>query len=125
MKRFVPLLLLAFACTPMQYVHKGVQDGVELAYRWNHPVGKPSELLLKLVNTTTEDKEVDLVIDLFYQGRTVESFSADTCIKAGQTMNGKLNGIYFIPSTLTTEQIKSGDATAEMTRTTITSSTCP
>ncbi len=125
MKRTIPLLFLVVSCAPTQYVHKGVQDGVELAYRWNHPVGKPSELLLKMVNTTADDKEVDLVIDLYYQGRTVESFSADTCIKAGQTMNGKLNGIYFNPSTLTAEQIKSGDATAELTRTTITSSTCP
>ncbi len=125
MKRIIPLLLLAVACSPTEYLHKGVQGGVELAYRWNHPVGKKSELLLKMVNTTAEDKEVDLVIDLYYQGRTVESFSADTSIKAGQTMNGKLNGIYFTPSTLTVEQIKSGDATAELTRTTITSATCP
>lgn len=125
MKRFAPLVLLAFACAPTQYVHKGVQDGVELAYRWDHPVGKPSALLLKLVNTTVEDKEVDLVIDLSYQGRTVESFTADTCIKAGHTMNGRLNGIYFTPTTLSAEQIKSGDASAELTRTTITKSTCP
>lgn len=125
MKRIIPLLLLAVACSPTEYLHKGVQDGVELAYRWNHPAGKPSELLLKLVNTTADDKEVDLVIDLYYQGRTVESFSADTCIKAGQTMNGRLNGIYFIPSALTSGQIKSGDATAELTRTTISISMCP
>ncbi|MBK6371646.1 MAG: hypothetical protein IPF64_18025 [Flavobacteriales bacterium] len=38
----------------------------------------------------------------------------DTCIRAGRTMNGKLNGVYFIPTRLTTEQIKSGDAVAEM-----------
>ncbi len=126
MKRILYGLTFAFlACTPTQYLHKGVQDGVELAYRWNHPPGKPSELLLKMVNTTTEDKRVDLVIDLYYQGRTVESLQADTCIKAGRTMNGKLNGIYFTPTRLTTEQIKSGDATAELTRTVIEASTCP
>jgi len=125
MKRLAPLLFLAVACTPTSYLHKGVQDGVEMAYRWDHPAGRSSELLLKLVNTSNEDKEVDLVIDLYYQGRTIETLSADTCLKAGQTMNGKLNGIYFAPAQLTTEQIKSGDVTAEMTRSTITTTTCP
>lgn len=126
MKRTIPLLpFVLLACSPTQYLHKGVQDGVELAYRWNHPPGKPSELLLKMVNTTAEDKHVDLVIDLYYQGLTVESLEADTCLKAGQTMNGKLNGIYFVPTRLTTDQIKNGDAKAELTRTTIDVSTCP
>ena len=122
--RFIPALLAFLAsagCAPPQYLQKGVQDGVQLAYRWNHPPGKPSELLLKLVNT----KSVDLIIDLSYQGLTVETMELDTCIRAGRTMNGKLNGVYFIPTRLTTEQIKSGDAVAEMTRTIIAKSICP
>ena len=119
------LVLATASCAPPEYMHKGVQDGVELAYRWNHPTGKPSELLLKMVNTTDQDKNVNLVIDLYYQGLTVETLTADTCIKTGNTMNGKLNGIYFIPTRLTTEQIKSGDATAELTNTTIENGTCP
>jgi len=115
------VLLLAFSgCAPVQYVQKGTQDGIDFAYRWNHPAGKPSELILKMTNTTTEDKRVDLVIDLYYQGVTVESLEADTCIKAGATMNGKLNGIYFIPERITTAQIKDGGATAELTRTMVT-----
>ena len=125
MKRLLPLLLFTLGCSQPQFLHKGVQDGVELAYRWNHPVGKPSELLVRMVNTTAMDKQVGLVIDLAYQGRTVETMTADTCIKAGQTLNGHFNGIYFVPATLTTAQIKSGDAEAELTRTTITGSTCP
>ena len=78
-----------------------------------------------MTNTTAEDKQVDLVIDLTYQGRTVETLRADSCLRVGQTMNGKLNGIYFIPEQLTTEQIKSGDATAELTNTTVEGTTCP
>lgn len=119
------LVLATVSCAPPEYLHKGMQDGVELAYRWNHPTGKPSELLLKMVNTTDQDKDVNLVIDLYYQGLTVETLTADTCIKAGRTMNGKLNGIYFVPTRLTTEQIKSGDASAELTNTTIENGTCP
>ena len=125
MKRTLPLLLLALgACSAPQYLHKGVQDGVELAYRWNHPPGKPSELLVRMKNTAAEDRSVHLVIDLAYQGRTVESLTADTCIRAGQTLNGKLNGIYFVPTTLTAEQIKSGDAEAELTRSEIGRTAC-
>lgn len=127
MKRLLlPLVALVLtACATKQYVYKGVHDGVEVSYRWAHPPGKPSELLLKLVNTANEDKQVDLVLDLYYQGRTVETFEADTCIRVGQTLNGKVNGIYFIPQRLSTEQIKSGDGTVEMTRTTIGPLVCP
>jgi len=127
MKRLALLLtlLLLSAALHAQFVQKGTVEGVEIAYRWNHPIGKPSELLLKLKNTATEDKQLELVIDLYYQGLTVESLEADTCIKAGQTMNGKLNGIYFVPTRLSSEQIKSGDAEAELTRTVITTSACP
>lgn len=127
MKRtLAPLaLLILVACSAPQYVYKGVHDGVELSYRWNHPAGKPSELLLKMTNTATEDKRIEVVLDLYYQGRTVESFSADTCIKVGQTLNGKLNGFYFNPQRLTTEQIKSGDGKVEMTNTSIEPAVCP
>jgi hypothetical protein len=127
MKQLIALLIVATlaACASPQYVYKGVHDGVELSYRWNHPAGKPSELLLKMTNTAAEDKQVGLVLDLYYQGRTVESFEADTCLKVGQTMNGKLNGYFFIPQRLTTEQIKSGDGKVEMTNTSIVPAVCP
>lgn len=113
----VPPLLALAGCKGPEWLQKGVHDGVELSYRWNHPAGKPTELLLRMHNPTSEDRAIDLAIDLYYQGRTVETLSADTCIRAGQTMTGKLNGIYFIPERVTTEQIKSGDAKAEVTRT--------
>ncbi|HNR54099.1 MAG TPA: hypothetical protein PKJ19_02955 [Flavobacteriales bacterium] len=125
------VLLLLLLVPPLQvaaqkgFIHKGEREGVEMAYRWNHPVGKPSELILKLKNTTQEDRHVSLVIDLYYQGLTVEVLEADTCIKAGRTLNGKLNGIYFIPQRLSSEQIKSGDAEAELTRSEVTPETCP
>lgn len=127
MRSLLPLLFFIPAASHAQskFIHKGERNGVEMAYRWNHPTGKPSELLLKLKNTSAEDKRVDLVIDLYYQGLTVESFEADTCIKAGATLSGKLNGIYFVPSRVTTEQIKSGDAEAEMTRSQVERDTCP
>ncbi|MBK9176527.1 MAG: hypothetical protein IPM46_09355 [Flavobacteriales bacterium] len=126
MKPLVLLLLILFSgCGMNQYVSKGTHDGVEVAYRWNHPPGKPSELLLSLKNTTGLDKTVSLAIDLYYQGRTVETLEADTCMRAGQTMMGKLNGIYFMPERLTTEQIKDGSAQVEITRTVIVNEPCP
>lgn len=120
------LFLLLTACAGPSYVYKGVQDGIEVSYRWNHPANKPSELLLKLENTTDADKGVSLDLDLYYQGRTVETFRADTCMRVGQTLNGKVNGIYFIPGRLSTEQIKSGDANVELTRMVVSDTTaCP
>lgn len=125
-KLILPFLFISMvACAPKQYVYKGVHDGVEISYRWAHPADKPSELLLKLVNTAPEDKRLDLVLDLYFQGRTVETFEADTCIRVGQTLNGKLNGFFFTPQRLTTEQIKSGDGKVEMTRSTIEGAVCP
>jgi len=112
-------ILLLLGCAPTQFIQKGTHNGVEVAYRWNHPTGKPSELLLRLKNTAAEDKHVNVVLDLYYQGRTLEMLEADTCIRAGQTLNGKLNGIYFVPQHLTTAQIKDGSAEVEMTRTLI------
>ena len=118
------LTALLVSCGTSQFVQKGVMDGVEVAYRWNHPAGKPSELLLKLKNTDTEDRRIHMIVDLYYQGRTVETLIADTCIRSGQTLNGKLNGIYFRPEQLTTEQIKSGDAQAEVTKTEVSTGSC-
>ena len=121
----IGLLVLSTSCASIQYLEKGTHDGVEVAYRWNHPLGKPSELLLRLKNVAAEDKHVNVVMDLYYQGRTVESFEADTCIRVGQTLSGKLNGIYFTPQRLTTAQIKDGSGEVEMTRTLIEPSVCP
>ncbi|MCB0818537.1 MAG: hypothetical protein KDB77_13585, partial [Flavobacteriales bacterium] len=67
------LVLSLTACAGPSYVYKGVQDGIEVSYRWNHPASRPSELLLKLENTTGADKGVSLDLDLYYQGRTVET----------------------------------------------------
>ncbi len=116
----LPLLATFIAgCAAPQYLAKGTHDGVEVAYRWNHPANKPSELLLRLKNTTDTDKRIELVIDVAYQGRTLESLEADTCIRGGQTLNGKLNGTYFIPTRVTTPQIKDGDVDVDLTRTTV------
>jgi hypothetical protein len=121
----LPLLMVCSWSAQAQYIEKGMQDGIAVAYRWKHRTGAPSEMHLRLNNTNAEDKRVDLVIDLYYQGLTVETLRADTCIKAGQVLNGRVNGIYFIPERLTTEQIKSGDAAAEWTNTTVEPATCP
>ena len=76
-------------------------------------------------NTAQEDKHLSIVLDLYYQGRTVETFEADTCMRAGQTLSGKLNGIYFVPQRVTTAQIKDGSAEVELTRTLIEPAACP
>lgn len=127
MRSFPAILfqVLLSACGTTKYVEKGTVDGIEIAYRWSHPMGKPSELLLRLKNTTLEDRNLNLAIDLYYQGRTLETMLADTCIRAGHTLNGKLNGIYFTPGRVTTEQIKDGGTQVETTRTMVEPTLCP
>lgn len=110
MKTIPTLLLMALlmsACAMPQYIQGGEKDGVAVSYRWNHPAKGPSELLLKIANPGPSAQHVQIVLDLAHQGRTVETLSADTCIPAGRTFNGKLNGIYFIPEHLTSEQAAS------------------
>lgn len=126
LKPFLPIALvgLLFGCATKKYTYEGITDGVEVAYRWAHPAGKPSELLVRLRNTTAEDKQMALTLDLYLKGRTVETFEADTCIRGLQTLNGKLNGFFFIPKELTTEQIKSGEGTVEPTRISVSPGNC-
>lgn len=110
---FLPLLLLG--CKAPQYVQAGQKDHVSVSYRWNSPPGKPTELLLKVVNSGDSAQQLHLGLDLYYQGFTVEQFSADTCIPAGRTFKGRLNGIYFIPKQITAEQAASPDTKVELT----------
>lgn len=118
------LVLLFTACAQKSWLYKGSHEGVDISYRWSHPANKPSELLLSMRNTTQEDKRVDIVIDLFYQGRTVESLLADTCIRVGQTLDGKMNGFFFVPERITTAQIKDGGVSVELTNTSVSPSVC-
>lgn len=112
-------------CAAAQFIEKGTLDGVQMAYRWKHPVGKPSELHLRLKNVAEADRRVSIGIDLYYQGRTIESFEADTCMQPGTVLHGRINGFYFIPQRLNAQQIKDGGADVEMTRTVITHEPCP
>lgn len=116
-RSLIATLLLLAACAAPKTIHKSVHDGVEIAYHWNHGKDEPSELVMRMDNTTLEDRRVSLVIDLYLDGKTIETLQADTCIRVGQSLNGKLNGIYFVPEQVTPEQIKSGTVTIEMTRT--------
>jgi hypothetical protein len=117
MKRqtLIATVLLLAACKAPQFIQAGNKDGVSVSYRWNHREGKPSELLLKLVNADSAAHRVSLDLDLYHEGFTVEQFHTDTCIPAGRTFNGKLNGIYFIPQKLTAAQAASGDTKVELT----------
>lgn len=129
MKALPTLLLLLLgitSCKAPQFIQGGVKDGVTVSYRWSHRPDKPSELLLKVVNDSPSAQQLHLGLDLYYQSFTVEQFSADTCIPAGRTFNGKLNGIYFIPQQITPEQAAGPDTKVQLTEFTVERlSTCP
>lgn len=111
--------LIALGCAAPQFIQADQKDDVSVSYRWNHRPGKPSELLLKIVNAGTSSQQLHLGLDLYFQSFTVEQLSADTCIPAGRTFNGKLNGIYFIPQKLTPEQAASPDTKVALTEFTL------
>ncbi|MBZ0205495.1 MAG: hypothetical protein K8H89_04170 [Flavobacteriales bacterium] len=119
----IPTLLLFLlgitSCKAPQFIQGGEKDGVAVSYRWNHKPGKPSELLLKIANESPSAQRLHLGLDLYYQAFTVEEFTADTCIPAGRTFNGKLNGIYFIPRQITPEQAASPDTKVQLTEFTV------
>jgi hypothetical protein len=120
----VPLLLLG--CKAPQFMQAGQKNNVSVSYRWKHEAGHPSELLLKIVNAGDSARQLHMGLDLYYQGFTVEQFSADTCIPAGRTFNGRSNGIYFIPKQVTPEQAASADTKVELTEFTAeTTDRCP
>ncbi len=118
MKKLLPFILsIFFGCSAPKTIHKAVHDGIEIAYHWDHDENEPSELVMRMDNKTLEDRRISLVIDIYLNGKTVETLQADTCIRLGQSLNGKLNGIYFVPENVSPAQIKSGEVQIEMTRT--------
>lgn len=111
-------MFLAFAlcgCNTPQFIQAGQKNDVAVSYRWSTKTEGPAELLLKIVNHGTSAQQLHLGLDLYYQGFTVEEFSADTCIPAGRTYNGKLNGLYFTSGKLTREQATGPDAKVDLT----------
>ena len=128
MKALITLLLILgiTSCKAPQFIQGGEKDGVTVSYRWNHRTDKPSELLLKIVNDSPSAQQLHVGLDLYHQAFTVEQFSADTCIPAGRTFNGKLNGIYFIPQQITPEQSASPETKVQLTEFTVERlTTCP
>lgn len=127
--KWTPLLILIAllpGCRPAQFIAAGEKDGVAVEYRWNLPPGKPPELLLKIANNGPAAQHVHLGLDLYYRDFTVEQFTADTCISAGRVLNGKLNGIYFLPRQVTSEQAASPDTRVDLTEfTTERTGPCP
>lgn len=122
----LPIPLLLLGCKAPQFMQAGQKSDVSVSYRWNSKPGKPTELLLKIVNAGDSAQQLHLGLDLYYQGFTVEQFSADTCIPARRTFNGKMNGIYFIPKQITPEQAAGPDTKVELTEfTTETITKCP
>lgn len=123
---FLCCALFVTACSPPQFIQAGQKDDVTVSYRWKHQADKPSELLLKIVNASPSAQQLHVGLDLYHQGFTVETFTADTCIPAGRTFNGRMNGIYFIPTAATPEQLASPDTKVELTGfTTERITTCP
>lgn len=82
--------------------------GVEAAYRWSFPRSGPPELLLRLTNNSREARTMLLGLDVTRDLLTTQELRVDTCIRAAQVLNGKLNGFWFVPEGVDRAGIEGG-----------------
>ncbi len=115
-------LILLTGCSSMAqmgYTDYSKQDGLDIATKWakakdTDGVKKPA-LLLGIENTNAFAVEFSFEILFYYEGLLRETASIDTnCLDGLKSSIGKLNGIYFIPSKFTPEQLESSDFSFEL-----------
>jgi hypothetical protein len=72
-------------------------------------------LFVKVTNKTDKTLNYSLGVELFVDGVMEEASQvSDFCIGAKKTMQGRLNGIYFVPETVKASQIGTESFTLEL-----------
>lgn len=93
------------------YTQYSVTDSVRVSTKWSTAkdvdgVKKPA-LLIGIDNQNSHAVTASMELLFYYEGMLRESGQIDpTCVKSGNRVYGKLNGIYFIPEAFTPEQLK-------------------
>ena len=93
------------------YTQYSVTDSVRVSTKWSTAkdadgVKKPA-LLIGIDNQNTHAITASMELLFYYEGILRESGQIDpTCVKPGNRVYGKLNGIYFVPEAFTPEQLK-------------------
>lgn len=102
-----------------QYQHYVTEDGVVIDYKWSHSKllnkTSPLELRLRIKNTNEHAVNLTFVVD-YYMGPLLHESSEEVelCIRPGALKLGKMNGVYFVPETLSNEQIRSEEFKLEI-----------
>lgn len=106
----VMVLMLSLSAQD-KYTEKISTEDVAIQFKWKYPmtggVAGPAELLLKVKNKNDDAISISFEVAYTMNIRTVATFAVDTCIKAKKTINGKMNGLYFIAPDLTNDELMS------------------
>lgn len=114
MKNCIGLLIAVFLCGALQaqkgYTQYQKVNGLEISTKWGQAKDadgvKKDALLLKVENTGDNAVMMAMDINLYYEGMLRESGRIEgECIPALKSRVGKLNGIYFVPESFTSEQL--------------------
>lgn len=106
--------------TAQEFITLADTNGLSIAYRWNHPKNKPTELLLRVNNPGPQARDLQAVLDLQVDGFTNEELIVELCIPPGRTLRGKFNGLYFTPEQVTRELVLQGATHVELSTCTVT-----
>jgi hypothetical protein len=114
-KSLLLFLVLVFASTSLigqKYKVYTKVKGVEISTKWLSPSkmkrDAPLQLLIKAENTNDYNVDLSLSVALYLDGILEEQSAPSSIpIKAGKTLQGKLNGLFFESDKLSNEQIRS------------------
>lgn len=116
------LFLAAFvliSCASTEWITRSEDSGVIVKSSWQE-LSSPSEtgatmrLNIWVENTGNSPVEYDLGVEFFLQGKMLESSPVErNCAKPGIVYRGKINGTYYEPVGITSEQISDSLITVE------------
>ncbi len=122
MKRFGLFLLIILGSSMSsfsQYSAFKEIDSLEFSTKWVrekwYKKNSPLVLAIKVTNKSSQDCTYTLGIEFFQQGVLIESSPELSYeIRRKSTRRGKLNGIIFKPEKLSSQDIRSGNFTLEL-----------
>lgn len=120
MKRKILLLVVFFGLflgssyAQFGYKQYTLVNGVDISYKYGTATNDKGEkvpaLMLKVKNSNDYAVEYSYSIDMYYEGILKQTTGKDThCAKPHSTSMGKLNGVYYLLSDFTQEQVDKGD----------------
>jgi hypothetical protein len=89
-------------------------NGLILSTKWgkakNEAGEKKPALLMKIENTNDHPVDFSFAINFYYEGILRENGKIENqCLEGLKSAVGKLNGVYFIPTKFSPDQLKSSD----------------